>query len=87
MRDVRWRAMKSIVFKLSYRAVSLGDLVRDRTFHRHLLEWFNFSDWGCESLVLDLLRQLTPVTNSSSTISNHSNVVTIVTGVLYSGKY
>ena len=61
LRDVRWRAIKSIVFKLSYRVLAPRDLVRDRTFHRHLLEWFNFDEWGCESLVLNLLKQLTEV--------------------------
>ena len=41
--------------------MSSADLVNEKQFLAHLLEWFNFEEWALESQVLILLSQLSEV--------------------------
>lgn len=59
--DIRCRSLRSIVFKLSNDLLSSSDLVGEKEFLAHLLEWFNFEEWALESQVLTLLSQLSEV--------------------------
>ena len=49
------------MFKLSNNLLSISDLVHERGFLAHLLEWFNFDEWAMESQALSLIAQLAQV--------------------------
>ena len=59
--DVRSRSLRSIVFKLSTGLLHASDLMHERDFLAHLLEWFNFEEVTMEGQVLSLISQLTEV--------------------------
>ena len=59
--DVRCRSLRSIVFKLGNGLLELSELVGERGFLAHLLEWFNCEEWALEAQVLTLLSQLSQV--------------------------
>ena len=59
--DVRCRSLRSIIFKLNNGLVEASQLAKEKTFLSHLLEWFNFEEWGLEGQVLTLLSQLSEV--------------------------
>ena len=56
--------MRSVLFKLSSGLLSPSELVHERQFLVHLLEWFNFEEWPLEGQVLGLLAQLAEVCTS-----------------------
>ena len=59
--DVRSRALKSIKFKLNNNIISFADIIHERNFLIHLMEWFNFDEWNYEHQVLELLTELSLV--------------------------
>ena len=59
--EVRSRSLRSIVFKLGNGFISYSDLVNEKEFLVHLLEWFNHDEWVLESQVLTLIQQLAQV--------------------------
>jgi hypothetical protein len=61
LHDVRTRALRSLVFKLSHDLIQLEELVHQHTLLANLLEWFNFEDCSHETLVLDLLLKISKV--------------------------
>lgn len=58
---MRSRSLRSVVFKLSNGLISCGQLVNEKEFLAHLLEWFNYDEWVLESQVLTLIGQLAQV--------------------------
>ena len=59
--EVRSRSLRSIVFKLGNGLISYSELVGEKEFLAHLLEWFNYDEWVLESQVLTLIQQLAQV--------------------------
>ena len=59
--DVRSRALKSIKFKLNNNIISFADIIHERNFLIHLVEWLNFDEWNDEHQVLELLTELSLV--------------------------
>ena len=59
--EVRSRSLRSLSLKLRSGLVAVESLVREKAFLSHLLHWFNFSEWGCEQLPLELLETLAEV--------------------------
>ncbi|CAL8292685.1 unnamed protein product [Lota lota] len=58
LKEIRVRAMKSIISKLDHSLVSLSDLVQERMLFVVLLEWFNFPEVPMQDEVLELLSTL-----------------------------
>ena len=51
-----------------------SDLINEKDFLMHLLEWFNFEDWAMESQVLGLLCQLSEVRMHTCPTIKHSTI-------------
>lgn len=66
--DVRSRSLRSVVFKLSTGLLHASDLLHERDFLAHLLEWFNFEEVAMEGQVLSLISQLTEVRTRSRSL-------------------
>ncbi|CAL8400192.1 unnamed protein product [Arctogadus glacialis] len=58
LKEIRVRAMKSILSKLEHSLLSLSDLVQERMLFVVLLEWFNFPEVPMQDEVLELLSTL-----------------------------
>lgn len=59
--EVRSRALRSLSLKLRGGLVAVESLVHEKAFLSHLLQWFNFQEWGSEGMVLRLLETLAEV--------------------------
>ena len=64
--DVRTRSLRSISFKLSTGLLHITDLVHERDFLAHLLEWFNFEEVVMEAQALSLISQVSEVRTLTS---------------------
>eukprot|EP00741_Cyanophora_paradoxa_P024705 tig00000282_g23849.t1 len=58
LRDVRVRALKSLLFKLENGLAAASELVQLDAAFVHLLEWFNHDDCTCETEALRLIELL-----------------------------
>ncbi|MEE6515443.1 hypothetical protein FKM82_024225 [Ascaphus truei] len=56
--EIRERALKNILCKLDHNLISFMDLVQEKSFFLHLLEWFNFPAVPMKEEVLLLLNKL-----------------------------
>lgn len=64
--DVRTRSLRSISFKLSTGLLHITDMVHERDFLAHLLEWFNFEEVSMEAQALSLICQVSEVRTLTS---------------------
>lgn len=64
--DVRTRSLRSISFKLSTGLLHITDMVHERDFLAHLLEWFNFEEVVMEAQALSLISQVSEVRTPTS---------------------
>lgn len=76
---MRSRSLRSIVFKLSNGLISVSELVNEKEFLAHLLEWFNHDEWVLESQVLTLIEQLAQVSGTPHCVSMESCLVFVFT--------
>ncbi|KAM4689397.1 rotatin [Discoglossus pictus] len=63
--EIRERALKNILCKLDHNLVSFVDLVQEKAFLLHLLEWFNFPAVPMKEEVLLLLNKLAKHTSAA----------------------
>jgi len=68
--DVRARSLRSISFKLSTGLLHITDMVHERDFLAHLLEWFNFEEVVMEAQALSLISQVAEVRTQTSQLSS-----------------
>lgn len=59
--EVRSRSLRSLSLKLRSGLLAMESLVHEETFLSHLLNWFNFPEWGSGYQVLGLLETLAEV--------------------------
>ena len=64
--DIRSRSLRSVSFKLSTGLLHIADMVHERDFLSHLLEWFNFEEVVMEAQALSLISQVAEVRTIAS---------------------
>ncbi|XP_013784879.1 rotatin-like [Limulus polyphemus] len=63
--EIRTRALKNILAKLNHGIIREDDLVQERQFLVHLLQWFNFKSCPMQYEVLQLLNKLVKHTSAA----------------------
>ncbi|KAG7248916.1 hypothetical protein CRUP_006563, partial [Coryphaenoides rupestris] len=58
LKEIRVRALKSILSKLDHSLLSVADLLQERALFLLLLEWFNFPEVPMQAQVLELISTL-----------------------------
>ena len=66
--DIRSRSLRSVSFKLSTGLLHIADMVHERDFLSHLLEWFNFEEVVMEAQALSLISQVAEVRTMHSLV-------------------
>lgn len=59
--EVRSRSLRSVSLKLRGGLLAVESLMHEEAFLSHLLQWFNFPEWGSEQLPLGLIEMMAEV--------------------------